>query len=294
MIQGSAEWLEWRRNGIGGSDIPIIMGELEYGTPREIWRIKRGIEKEEIDNFAMQRGREAEPKIRALYELEYGIDVPACLVEHEEHPWMRCSLDGRTADGSLGVEFKYPGREKHIEACTTRERPGKVPSCYYPQVQWQLAVTGAQLWHYVSYGIAPGAEKEDIAVVPVKRDEEYIAKMLKVAKTFWEMVLNGEEPPMTEKDYLILEDLPATQTFERWKMRKLLQMQCEDMAEKAPTPEVKAEAKAQLKAVTVELEKARAEVIALVSHPRVICNGVQVIKQNRKNGPVYDIRLKTS
>ena len=30
LIQGSAEWLRWRRTGFGSSDIPTIMGENQY------------------------------------------------------------------------------------------------------------------------------------------------------------------------------------------------------------------------------------------------------------------------
>ncbi len=37
LEQGTPEWLEWRKNGIGSSDIATIMGANPYQTPYQLW-----------------------------------------------------------------------------------------------------------------------------------------------------------------------------------------------------------------------------------------------------------------
>ena len=36
------QWLQWRKKGIGASDIPIIMGMTSWSSPTQLWREKRG------------------------------------------------------------------------------------------------------------------------------------------------------------------------------------------------------------------------------------------------------------
>ena len=42
-------WLDKRNEGIGASDIPIILGESNFMTPLELWEIKTGKSKQVID-----------------------------------------------------------------------------------------------------------------------------------------------------------------------------------------------------------------------------------------------------
>jgi putative phage-type endonuclease len=37
-----ADWLEWRRKGIGGSDASVICGINQYKSPIELWMEKTG------------------------------------------------------------------------------------------------------------------------------------------------------------------------------------------------------------------------------------------------------------
>ena len=40
--QGSDEWLDARRNGIGGSDVAAVLGANPWRTPLEVWLSKTG------------------------------------------------------------------------------------------------------------------------------------------------------------------------------------------------------------------------------------------------------------
>lgn len=181
--------MEWRRRGIGASDVPAILGESEYKSVNDIWLDKVGLAPEQEQSWAMRRGTEAEPKIRALYELHNDCDMPADLVVHPEHEIFRASLDGFNREQGLVLEIKYPGKEKHELA-----KSGVVPATYYGQVQFQLYVSGANRVDYVSY------DGSGIAVVPVKKDQEYIDRMLPKLFEFWECVKTKTPPePLKEK-----------------------------------------------------------------------------------------------
>ena len=62
--QNTPEWLEFRKNKIGASDIPIIMGLSPYSTPLQLWKRKLGFLEEMQMNDCMRFGNENESIIR--------------------------------------------------------------------------------------------------------------------------------------------------------------------------------------------------------------------------------------
>jgi putative phage-type endonuclease len=285
FAQGSFEWLKWRRGGLGSSEIATLMGESDYDdTPRTIWKRKKGLLAEKEVNKAMQEGTDFEPRARAIYELERGY---VCLPESFQHPdipWARASLDGFNSERQLILEIKCNGREKYAQA-----KAGQVPPCYRAQIQWQLFVTGAREVHFIS--LDPET-KADIAVVEVKPDYAYWERMIKVASEFWVYVETNTMPPITEKDFLDLENESAVAAFSDWKRAKCLVLQYEDMLDHAPDDELRKKIKAHLKEEIDKLEAAREVIKTHMVHPKVRCAGVKVITVKRKNGPSLDIRLE--
>lgn len=275
MEQGTPDWLEWRNGGVGSSDVAAIMGVSEHDTAHSLWMVKTKRKKPKESNWAMQRGKEGEDKIRALYELQTGLDVPPACVEHAEYSYLRVSLDGRNEMESLLVEMKYIGKEKHELA-----KQQKVPEYYYPQVQYQLAVTGMKRAHYVSY------DGQTIEIVPVLPNQEYIANMLPKVKEFWECVLNDTPPALCERDYMELTDVDAVAVFEEWKRHKLMMMQFEEVMKDTATA---AQAKALHKEHKKLLDEAKEKIQPLMKHPKILCAGVLATK--RKTGAL-DIRFK--
>lgn len=43
LSQGTPEWHEWRKNGIGGSDATVVEGISPYRTPRQLFYEKKGL-----------------------------------------------------------------------------------------------------------------------------------------------------------------------------------------------------------------------------------------------------------
>lgn len=189
MDQRTSDWHKWRSQGIGSSDISAVIGMSAFKTAFQLWELKTGRVEEKESSFVMQRGTELEPKIRAMYELEFDIDMPPCELVHPHHSFARVSLDGRNEAARKIIEIKYVGIEKHEQA-----KAGIVPECYVPQVQWQLFVSGDLEADYVSYF----AEK--LAIVRVLPDIEMQKNLLDAATKFWHCVQTNTPPELTEKD----------------------------------------------------------------------------------------------
>ena len=112
LHQNTPEWHQWRSQGIGASDAPVIMGESSFKTAKTLWSVKTGRIEEEPASSPAQRGRELEQFARRAYERRTGIQMePLCMV-HEGFEWMRASLDGWSFDGSTLLEIKC-GDHRH-------------------------------------------------------------------------------------------------------------------------------------------------------------------------------------
>lgn len=186
MEQQTESWLEWRNNGIGSSDVPIILGVSPYKTSHQLFMEKSGqIKPEDLTNsFVVQRGIRLEPSVRARVELMTGLEFKPYLVEHPEYKFMRASLDGYNAETDTIVEIKVIGKVD-FEA-------NKVPDKYYPQIQHQLFVTKAKKAIYAGYYIKH-KEPEDsgkLIMIDVFPDEEFFKSYFIKCAEFWEAVNN--------------------------------------------------------------------------------------------------------
>jgi DNA polymerase-3 subunit epsilon len=211
LEQGSLTWLEWRAQGIGASDAPIVMGESLFKSAEELLREKRAsfkqdlvrdfgpnstikqdlvrdfgqnstVEQDLVRDFgqksAMALGTELEPVARRLYIAKTGREVyPACL-QSTRYEWLRASLDGLAINHDAVVEIKC-GRSAYRIAAQTRS----VPKYYYGQVQHILAVTGLDSLDFWCYW--PGYPP---LLIPVPRDDSYIERLLNTEREFWTQV----------------------------------------------------------------------------------------------------------
>lgn len=178
LEQGSPEWLEFRRKGIGASDAPSIMG---CG-----FKSREGLLKEKLngsngyDNAAMKRGRDLEPVVRQMLEEKFGCVLISPVVQHDEYEWCYASLDAISIKFDKLFEIKCPNSVDHTCALN-----GAVPKKYYPQLQHQLFVTGLPMMKYVSY------DGETLAIVDVERDEAFLQQMIEAELDFYGLMQEG-------------------------------------------------------------------------------------------------------
>jgi putative phage-type endonuclease len=158
------------------------MGENLWKTAAQLLHEKRGrVPREPAQNAAMARGTILEPEARRRYISKTGRDVQAACLQSNEHEWLRASVDGLTNSGDVVVEIKCG---ESVYRNTSQN--GCAPDYYYGQLQHILAVTGLQSLDFWCY--LPGLPD---LLVPVKRDNNYIERMLRSESRFWKDVLSS-------------------------------------------------------------------------------------------------------
>jgi len=147
ILSSHREWLDSRKNRIGGSDASAILGMNPYKSNVDLWLEKRGeIETEDIsDKPYVQYGTNAEYYLRELFKL----DFPQYKVEYYEnnmiindkYPFAHASLDGELTDeeGRKGIlEIKTTNI---LQSMQKEKWKDKIPDSYYIQVLHYLMVT---------------------------------------------------------------------------------------------------------------------------------------------------------
>lgn len=192
--QGSPQWHEFRKNGIGASECAAIFGKCKYNTPFQLWE-KKVYDIETEVNPAMIKGSQMEPIIRQQAESVLGEEFPAACGIHEKHEFIRASLDGINSAGDVIMEIKYASKVNHAIATS-----GKVPEHYMYQVQQQLLVSGAKKALYVSWN------NDDLQIVEVFPASELHQEMVIKLGEFWKMVCMQTPPALLDQDLLEVND----------------------------------------------------------------------------------------
>ena len=197
LEQGSGRWHWFRSLGIGASEANILAGVNQWSNVTELWELKTGLRKRDKEtNAAMQHGIDLEPKAREEFTKATGIDMtPVCMVS-TKHDFIRASLDGANALRNVILEIKCPTRVNiHMGVVG-----GKIPHYYYPQVQHQLFVSGAEVCCFWSYTREIGG-----FLLEIEPDKPYIKELIKREKLFWKHVQDKTPPnediftPMSSK-----------------------------------------------------------------------------------------------
>lgn len=180
-------WLAQRIAKVTASRISDVIAKTKTGvsTSRQNYLIQIVTErltgKKADSGFvsqAMLDGIERESAARELYMQSRGVSVTE--VGFFDHPVIKNS--GASPDGAVNAEEegKYAGLIEikcPIETTHTNTLMSKsVPSKYIPQMQWQLACTGAKWVDFVSYNPNFPVELQ-LFVARVDRDNDYIAEL---------------------------------------------------------------------------------------------------------------------
>lgn len=139
LEQGSPEWLAYRLNGVGGSDIASIAGaDGAFKKRGEVMMEKLGQIKEltEFQKTIFREGHEWETLVRDRLNTQ-GFTFNPMVVEASFNERLFASLDGIDVDKEVLLEVK---------SCVSMEKfnayIAATPQHYMMQVQWQMMVTG--------------------------------------------------------------------------------------------------------------------------------------------------------
>jgi putative phage-type endonuclease len=208
LEQGTSVWLDWRKHGVGGSEVSSVVGANPYKSVTTLLNDKiadlDGTAGEPYENEAMAWGKKYEPQARELYERLYEVSVPPVCVLHDEKDFMRCSLDGLRSDDQVVVEIKCCQERNHKKLLAIQEIEdplerqtafAKALNYYRYQVLYQLALTGASVCHFVAYN-ANFQDHKKLAVFELYPEPAEQEKLLDRVTQFWELVESREPPPI--------------------------------------------------------------------------------------------------
>ena len=193
------EWLEWRRGGIGASEVAALVGLSPWQSPWSIWANKAGLVPEQDASEAMEFGQRIEPVMAGYFHDRTGLWVAGeqTWCSNPDEPWMRCTVDGFVYE--YDAPYLLGEVLGAVEWKSTSDTPkdwetNGVPAHYACQAQWSLAVTGlSAVWFGVLH-LAFG--RPSFRVYELARDEADIALLTAAARTFWhEHCLTGVPPP---------------------------------------------------------------------------------------------------
>ena len=219
MEQGSKEWLEWRKSGIGASESSQILERNPYGTRLDLWLTKTGREPEKGLDFLMDsKGKVTETALRNRYSLHTGRNYqPACAF-HDKHKFMLASLDGWDMASGKGIEVKLIGKEKFDAAGDDPETINFMMDHHRIQVQHQMFVMEAPEWEYLIACLDDphGTYK----VFKIKADYVMQSELFKACKKFWKYVTTDKQPPYGPDDYRPIKDKTTLKLIDFFKIAK--------------------------------------------------------------------------
>lgn len=206
ILKNREEWLEKRKNYIGGSDASAVIGMNPYKSNIELWEEKTGlIVPEDISEKPYVKfGHDAEPLMRELFKL----DFPEFEVFYEEnnlylndkYPWGHYSADGWLKDekGRFGL---YEGKTTNILQSMQKEKwRDKLPENYYVQLIHGFLITEAEFAILKGRlkSVVDGMPYIQIKHYPVERSDvlEDIEYLAREEKNFWRYVQEKKRPPL--------------------------------------------------------------------------------------------------
>ena len=91
------KWLEFRRQGIGGSDAAAVLGISPFRTGVDLYYDKLGqpVEDDEQNWVAKEMGTVLEDLVARIFAKKTGLKVTPMkmMFQHPDHPWMLADLD---------------------------------------------------------------------------------------------------------------------------------------------------------------------------------------------------------
>lgn len=203
------EWLEYRRGGIGGSDVSIIFGVSHFRTGRELYYDKLKIKpyREEEDSTWLQKkmGHVLEELVAEVFAKKTGLEVYEVkkMFTHPLYPFMRADVDRFviTKDGKKGILECKTTNWQNRDAWDDE----KYPYQYELQIRHYMAVMNLDFAYIACLW---GNNENDFTYRYVERDYEIEDEIIEMEQNFWEEYIQKKvEPPFVEKPDMALKCL---------------------------------------------------------------------------------------
>lgn len=200
------EWLQWRREGIGASDVAGILRLSPWTSPYRVWADKVGLlpTTDDSESERLRFGHMAEPMIAEYVRADLGLVVAGeqTWCSRPDKPWHRATVDGFIfeSDRTDSIEQALGVLEVKTDFGTPWD---EVPAYYQAQVQWQMHVTGmmrALVAALFGFRFRP---------YWVERDQRDIDMIVGEVDRFWHDHVLAGVPPELDGSEATLETLAA-------------------------------------------------------------------------------------
>lgn len=179
-----------RRNGIGGSDIPVILGLSTFKTPYQLYNEKRGQQNIELDQSIKNRlelGNLLEPFVIKLFEQQENTAVTRCQekLTHPDYSFLWGTIDGVSENNIIEV--------KTTVSINQAWKFG-VPPYVLAQCVYYANLANAAGFKVIAYDRDTDQPPRVYSFI---RDGELEKEIITKAVAFWSDVQNGVEPEAT-------------------------------------------------------------------------------------------------
>ena len=183
-----AAWEKLRMQGIGGSDVAVIMGYNPWKKPYALYCEKVGLVPPEdlSENEAVEWGTKLEPIVAQKFSEVTGKKLKRWgTVCNPDAPWQMANFDRLIVGEDCGLECKTANAFKKEEW-----EGDNVPDAYYCQCQWYCYLSGFSGW-WIACLI--GGQHFEYKYIP--RNDAFIQDMLEKVTDFWENYVLAKVPP---------------------------------------------------------------------------------------------------
>lgn len=200
----SQDWVDERKNYIGGSDVAAILGESSYSTPLQVWMRKKGLIDPVDSTPIMEFGNVFEPVMADNFSHTTGLKVRRVNESfiHSEHTFLRANIDRQILNGD-GVDGTGVLELKTTTSHRLKSLDGEYPIEWKYQVMQYLSLTG---YNYAYLFIYERDTCKYYEPILIQRDETWIAETQKKLIHWWQkhMVEDIRPDPINGEDALLL------------------------------------------------------------------------------------------
>jgi len=198
------QWVHFRQNYLGGSEVAAAFGKSDWQTPLQLWRIKKGLQEPSGSTPVTEFGNVFEPVMAEKFTHITGFRTRNMSNSYtsEKYPFLRAHIDRQIVSnqkhkttGLLELKTTTSFRLKNLK------EPFPVEWKY--QIQFYLGLTGYEYAYLFIYERDTARYHDPVLI---KRDEQFIGEIIDKAASWWKRhIVGGVRPdPINDEDRMIL------------------------------------------------------------------------------------------
>jgi putative phage-type endonuclease len=194
-----ADWLTARRSGIGSSDVPAILGLVDYTPPLKVYYDKTGHDIDDAGEAAYW-GTVNEDNVARRWAMQNRSVIRRIgLVAHVDNPHWMTTLDRRVTECPLAEDEQTPCalEVKTRSAFKSAQWHAGAPDDVTAQVLWQIIVNGYEHMHYA---VLIGGNEYHQGTIRADQYTDVMADITTAVDKFWHDHVQAEVPPAPTGD----------------------------------------------------------------------------------------------